>query len=153
MNLYPLLRWLLFCLEPETAHRVVFQTLDLAAATPWCDWSKRRAVTDPVELMGLRFANRVGLAAGLDKNGAHIDALECLGFGFVEVGTVTPRAQPGNPGPRLFRLPDAEALINRMGFNNDGLDSFLDNVGSRRSTGVLGLKYRQEFRHAHRQGG
>src|SRR5690606_5968367 len=93
-------------------------------------------------LMGLTVRNPVGLAAGLDKNGAHIDALAALGFGFVEVGTVTPRPQPGNPKPRLFRLPRAQALINRFGFNNDGLDTFIANV--RRSTfrsegGILGL--------------
>jgi len=145
MNLYPLLRWLLFRLDPETAHDVVFTGLDLAARTPWCDYCLKRAVDDPVELMGLTFANRVGLAAGLDKNGAHIDGLHCLGFGFVEVGTVTPRPQPGNPRPRLFRLPDAEALINRMGFNNDGLDVFLENVAKRRSDGVLGLNIGKNF--------
>jgi len=145
MNVYPLLRWLLFRFDPETAHNLVFTGLDLAAKTPWCGFSKNRVVSDPVELMGLTFPNRVGLAAGLDKNGAHIDGLNCLGFGFVEVGTVTPRPQPGNPRPRLFRLPEAEAIINRMGFNNDGLDSFLDNVISRRSTGVLGLNIGKNF--------
>jgi dihydroorotate dehydrogenase len=95
---------------------------------------------DPVEVMGLAFANPVGLAAGLDKNAEHIDALADFGFGFLEVGTVTPRPQPGNPAPRLFRLPQAAALINRMGFNNDGLDRFVANVRASRSRGVvLGL--------------
>jgi len=95
---------------------------------------------DPVEAMGLRFPNPVGLAAGLDKNAAHIDALADFGFGFIEVGTVTPRPQPGNPAPRLFRLPKAAALINRMGFNNDGLDRFVANVAASRARHVvLGL--------------
>lgn len=145
MNLYPLLRALLFRMEPESAHRLTFQLLDFAARTPWCGYSRRQVPADPITLMGLTFPNRVGLAAGLDKNGAHIDALQCVGFGFVEVGTVTPRAQPGNPRPRLFRLPEAEALINRMGFNNDGLATFIDNVQSRRSHGVLGLNIGKNF--------
>lgn len=145
MNLYPSLRALLFRLEPETAHRLTFQLLDLAANTPWCAYTQRQVIEDPVEVMGIRFPNRVGLAAGLDKNGAHIDALHCLGFGFVEVGTVTPRAQPGNPRPRLFRLPDAGALINRMGFNNDGLDSFIAHVQARRTRGVVGLNIGKNF--------
>ncbi|HUX82379.1 MAG TPA: quinone-dependent dihydroorotate dehydrogenase [Halothiobacillus sp.] len=145
MNLYPYFRALLFRFEPETAHRLTFQLLDLAARTSWCAQAHRQVVEDPVDVMGIRFPNRVGMAAGLDKNGAHIDALHCLGFGFVEVGTVTPRAQPGNPRPRLFRLPDAEALINRMGFNNDGLDSFLAHVQARRSRGVLGLNIGKNF--------
>ena len=89
--------------------------------------------------MGLQFHNRVGLAAGLDKNGAHIDSFERMGFGFIEVGTVTPRAQPGNPKPRMFRLPKANALINRLGFNNLGLEQFLANIKQSRFRGVLGL--------------
>lgn len=145
MNLYPYLRALLFRLEPETAHRVTFQMLELAAKTSWCSHTKQQVAEDPVEIMGIRFPNRVGLAAGLDKTGAHIDALNCLGFGFVEVGTVTPRPQPGNPRPRLFRLPDAEALINRMGFNNDGLDSFVAHVQARRSKGIVGLNIGKNF--------
>ena len=83
--------------------------------------------------MGLQFPNPVGLAAGLDKNGEHVDALAAIGFGFIEVGTVTPTAQPGNPRPRMFRLPEADALINRMGFNNHGLDAFVANVARSRS--------------------
>ncbi len=93
----------------------------------------------PVELMGLRFANRVGLAAGLDKNADHLDALGALGFGFVEVGTVTPRPQPGNPRPRLFRLPEQQAIINRMGFNNAGVDQLVANVRKSRYAGVIGI--------------
>ncbi|MBX6316794.1 quinone-dependent dihydroorotate dehydrogenase [Pigmentiphaga sp.] len=137
---YPLLRPALFALEPETAHALTLTALqrlhDLGLT--------RRAPTPgrPVELMGLKLANGVGLAAGLDKNGAHIDALAGLGFGFMEIGTVTPRPQAGNPLPRLFRLSPAEALINRMGFNNDGLDAFLANVRRSRYQahgGILGL--------------
>src|SRR5207245_2052028 len=97
---------------------------------------------DPIELAGLKFANRVGLAAGLDKNARCIDGLAGMGFGFVEVGTVTPKAQPGNPKPRMFRLPEANALINRLGFNNDGLDAFIANVKRaqfRHNGGILGL--------------
>jgi dihydroorotate dehydrogenase len=99
----------------------------------------------PVTVMGLAFPNRVGLAAGLDKNAAHIDALAGLGFGFIECGTVTPRAQPGNPKPRLFRLPEAEALINRMGFNNDGIERFLGNVARAAWQGILGLNIGKNF--------
>ncbi|HSH85126.1 MAG TPA: quinone-dependent dihydroorotate dehydrogenase [Guyparkeria sp.] len=128
MNLYPLLRPLLFQLDPETAHRVTFGLLDLAARTPWCRRQRRGVTDDPVTIMGLDFPNRVGLAAGLDKNAAHIAGLSCLGFGFIEVGTLTPRPQPGNPSPRLFRLTDVEALINRMGFNNDGIQAALQNI-------------------------
>ncbi|MEN9544816.1 MAG: hypothetical protein RLZZ598_1649, partial [Pseudomonadota bacterium] len=99
-------------------------------------------IDDPVTIAGLRFPNRIGLAAGLDKNGRCIDGLAAMGFGFIEVGTVTPRAQPGNPKPRMFRLPQAEALINRLGFNNEGLDAFLAHVQRarfRQNGGILGL--------------
>jgi hypothetical protein len=96
--------------------------------TPLICTVQQRRVADPVRLAGLTFPNRVGLAAGLDKNGRCIDGLAALGFGAIEVGTVTPKPQPGNPKPRMFRLPDAQALINRLGFNNDGLDAFVSNV-------------------------
>ena len=125
---YPLARPFLFGLDPETAHELTLSTLARAQGTPlqwaWCN----AFVPDPIELAGLRFPNRVGLAAGLDKNARCIDALGAMGFGFVEVGTVTPRPQPGNPKPRMFRLPQANALINRLGFNNEGLDAFIANV-------------------------
>jgi dihydroorotate dehydrogenase len=140
--LYALARPALFSLDPETAHHRTLQWLqraDAAGATRLL----RRPQSDPRTVMGLRFPNPVGLAAGLDKDGAYIDALASLGFGFIEVGTVTPRAQPGNPKPRMFRLPRAQALINRMGFNNDGVDAFVANVQSSRfyqeRQGVLGL--------------
>lgn len=130
MNLYRLARPLLFSLDPETAHKV---GLNLAALAP------RRRLPCPVRAMGLEFANPVGLAAGLDKDAAHIDALARMGFGFIEVGTVTPRPQPGNPRPRLFRIPQKEAIINRFGFNNVGVDAFLQNVARARWRGVLGI--------------
>ena len=139
MSLYSLARPLLFCVDPERAHDLTLGCIDAAAATGALRIAAGPPVDDPVEVMGLRFANRVGLAAGLDKNGAHIDAFAAMGFGFIEVGTVTPKAQAGNPKPRMFRLPKGRALINRMGFNNAGLDTFLANVARTRYTGVLGL--------------
>lgn len=136
---YAVTRPLLFALDAETAHDLTLRTLDRAACFGALRAIAGARVEDPVEAMGLRFANRVGLAAGLDKNGAHIDSLAALGFGFLEVGTVTPRAQPGNPRPRLFRLPEREALINRMGFNNDGVDALVAHVERARYRGVLGI--------------
>jgi dihydroorotate dehydrogenase len=125
---YALARPFLFGLDPETAHELTLGSLERLQRTP-LQWAYRNGfVPDPIELAGLRFPNRVGLAAGLDKNARCIDALGGMGFGFVEVGTVTPKGQPGNPRPRMFRLPDANALINRLGFNNEGLDAFLANV-------------------------
>lgn len=125
---YALARPFLFGLDPETAHELTLGSLARVQGTP-LQWAYCNGfVPDPVELAGLRFPNRVGLAAGLDKNARCIDALGAMGFGFVEVGTVTPRAQPGNPRPRMFRLPQAHALINRLGFNNEGLDAFIANV-------------------------
>ena len=115
-------------MDPEKAHEFTMDMLAKGQRTPmqwaWC----HETVSDPVELAGLRFPNRVGMAAGLDKNARVIDGLAAMGFGFVEVGTVTPKGQPGNPKPRMFRLPAANALINRLGFNNDGLDAFIQNV-------------------------
>ena len=140
---YSLARSVLFRLDPERAHELTMQWLARLQGTPLERTYCSRAVEDPVELAGLRFPNRVGLAAGLDKNARCIDGLGALGFGFVEVGTVTPRAQPGNPRPRLFRLPQANALINRLGFNNDGLEAFVENVkrssSFRRQGRILGL--------------
>ena len=125
---YALARPFLFSLDPEAAHELTLNMLAKAQGTPlsWAYCNGR--VDDPVTLAGLKFPNRVGLAAGLDKNARCIDGLGAMGFGFVEVGTVTPLAQPGNPKPRMFRLPQANALINRLGFNNDGLDAFIANV-------------------------
>jgi dihydroorotate dehydrogenase len=139
---YALARPFLFGLDPETAHELTLGSLERLQRTP-LQWAYRNGfVPDPVELAGLRFPNRVGLAAGLDKNARCIDALGAMGFGFVEVGTVTPKPQPGNPRPRMFRLPEANALINRLGFNNDGLDAFVANVqrsSFRRQGRLLGL--------------
>src|SRR5512139_3672030 len=140
---YALTRPFLFGLDAERAHDLTLGAIATLQNTPaQCLWSRPR-VDDPVTVAGLRFPNRVGLAAGLDKNGECIDGLGAMGFGVIEVGTVTPKAQPGNPKPRLFRLPKAQALINRLGFNNEGLDTFLDNVRRSRSFreagGILGL--------------
>ncbi|RYF40452.1 MAG: quinone-dependent dihydroorotate dehydrogenase [Comamonadaceae bacterium] len=139
---YALARPFLFGLDPETAHELTMHSLARLQGTP-LEWAYCNGmVSDPVELAGLHFPNRVGLAAGLDKNARCIDGLGALGFGFIEVGTVTPKAQPGNPKPRMFRLPRASALINRLGFNNDGLDAFLANVqrsSFRKKGRLLGL--------------
>jgi dihydroorotate dehydrogenase len=133
---YPLLRELLFRLEPETAHHLALAALQLGRRL---HLTGGRQVKAPRTVMGLRFPNPVGLAAGLDKNGDYIDALAALGFGFIEVGTVTPRPQAGNPQPRLFRLPQAQAIINRMGFNNRGVDYLVANVRRASYRGVLGI--------------
>ncbi len=140
---YALTRPFLFGLDPERAHDLALGSLALLQNTPaQCLWSQPR-VDDPVTVAGLRFPNRVGLAAGLDKNGRCIDGLGAMGFGFIEVGTVTPKAQKGNPRPRLFRLPGRQALINRLGFNNEGLTAFLANVQRARTFraagGIVGL--------------
>ena len=140
--LYALARPLLFSLDPETAHNVTLPALRRAAALGLTG-IVRKPKPDPRTVMGITFPNPVGLAAGLDKDGAYIDGLAALGFGSIEIGTVTPRAQPGNPRPRMFRLPAARGIINRMGFNNGGVDAFVANVQSSRfyqeRQGVLGL--------------
>ncbi|MGA0796589.1 MAG: quinone-dependent dihydroorotate dehydrogenase, partial [Quisquiliibacterium sp.] len=121
MNPYLLARPFFFSMDPERAHELAMAAIDGATATGALRLVSGAPIDDPVQVMGLQFRNRIGLAAGLDKNGAHVDGFATMGFGFVEVGTVTPRPQPGNPRPRMFRLPKAQALINRMGFNNDGV--------------------------------
>ncbi len=141
-NSYPLARSALFSLDAETAHELTLSSLQKAYDCRLTRGLMASRPEKPCRLMGLSFRNPIGLAAGLDKNGAHIDALGNLGFGFVEVGTVTPKPQPGNPKPRMFRLPRAEALINRLGFNNQGLESFIANVRKsewRKHGGILGL--------------
>ncbi len=125
---YRVARPFLFGLDPEVAHDLTMASLARTQGTPLSLAYCTARVNDPVTLAGLIFPNRVGLAAGLDKNARCIDGLAAMGFGFIEVGTVTPLAQNGNPKPRMFRLPEANALINRLGFNNDGLDAFLANV-------------------------
>lgn len=139
---YPLARPFLFGLDPEHAHELTLAALAAIQRTPLVAAISVPRVDDPVVLCGLRFPNRIGLAAGLDKNGRCIDAFAAMGFGSVEVGTVTPRAQAGNPRPRVFRIPEATALINRLGFNNDGLAAFIANLRQARfrsGGGILGL--------------
>src|SRR3954452_14598864 len=136
--LYRLARSALFQLDPEAAHDLALKSLSAlgpAAALLGAGSDRNEARN----VMGLAFRNPVGLAAGLDKNGAYIDALAALGFGFIEIGTVTPRPQPGNPKPRMFRIPSANALINRLGFNNEGVDRLVENVQRSRWRGVLGI--------------
>ncbi len=125
---YALTRPFLFKMDPEAAHDLTIEGLARTQNTPLDCAYRQPFVAQPITLAGLHFPNRVGMAAGLDKNARCIDGLGAMGFGFVEVGTVTPKAQPGNPKPRMFRLPEANALINRLGFNNDGLDAFISNV-------------------------
>jgi dihydroorotate dehydrogenase len=140
--LYSLLRPLLFSLDAETAHHLTLPALRRAAALGLTGLIAKPK-PDPRTVMGITFPNPVGLAAGLDKDGSYIDGLAALGFGSIEIGTVTPRPQPGNPKPRMFRLPAAHAIINRMGFNNGGVDAFVANVQASRfhqnKEGVLGL--------------
>lgn len=139
---YALTRPFLFGLDPEQAHDLTLGALARIQRTPLICAVAQPRVDDPVTVAGIRFPNRIGLAAGLDKNGRCIDGLAAMGFGFIEVGTVTPLGQPGNPKPRMFRLPQANALINRLGFNNQGLAAFIANVKQARfraQGGVLGL--------------
>lgn len=143
--LYQAFRPVLFALDPESAHELAFGSLDLAAHLGVARWLLPSVPASPVTVMGLEFPNRVGVAAGLDKNAEHIDGLAAFGFGHIECGTVTPRPQPGNPQPRLFRLIEHEALINRMGFNNGGLDRFLANAARARWRGVLGINIGKNF--------
>lgn len=145
MNPYPLLRPALFALDPETAHTVTLKLLKLAQQTGLAKLTAPPDTNKPVRVMGLDFKNPLGLAAGLDKNGDYIDGLAELGFGFVEIGTVTPRPQPGNPKPRLFRLLEHQAIINRMGFNNLGVDHLVAQVKKCRYQGVLGINIGKNF--------
>lgn len=145
MNLYPLFRPLLFSLDPETAHHVTLNLLNAAEKIGLSKLVYPEVVDQPIKVMGLEFKNQVGLAAGLDKNGDYIDALAALGFGFIEIGTVTPRPQPGNPKPRLFRLPEYQAIINRMGFNNLGVEHLLTQVKQSHYSGILGINIGKNF--------
>lgn len=137
--MYDLARSLLFRLDAEVAHGLSLTSLDWVERLRLSGLLAGKRIDDPVEVMGLSFPNRIGLAAGLDKNADHLDALGALGFGFVEVGTVTPRAQSGNPRPRLFRVPERGAIINRMGFNNHGVDHLVERVKATRYRGVIGI--------------
>ena len=139
---YSFLRPWLFCLDPEKAHDLTLSSLDRAERWGLLKRFITKPLEDPHTLCGIRFPNRVGLAAGLDKDGKHIDSLAALGFGFLEIGTVTPRPQAGNPKPRMFRLPSAQGIINRMGFNNDGVEACVARVRQSnfwQKGGVLGL--------------
>ena len=140
--LYELARPLLFSLDPESAHNFTLQSLHLAGKLlP----AGQPHAADPVEVMGLQFPNRIGLAAGLDKNGEALDGLARLGFGFIEIGTITPRPQPGNPRPRMFRLPEVRGIINRMGFNNHGVDALIAHVRGAKFRGILGINIGKNF--------
>lgn len=143
--MYSLIRPLLFSFNPETAHLITLEALQLSYTIGLLPLLVKRPADNPHKVMGLMFPNPVGLAAGLDKNGDHIDALAALGFGFIEIGTVTPRAQEGNPKPRLFRLPEAQAIINRMGFNNHGVDALIENVKRANYRGILGINIGKNF--------
>ena len=143
--LYSLTRPLLFALDAEVAHDLALASLKLIERAGMASMLADAVPAHGVKLMGLEFPNALGLAAGLDKNGEYIDALAALGFGFIEIGTVTPRPQPGNPKPRLFRLPRAHALINRMGFNNQGVEHLIANVLRARYRGVLGINIGKNF--------
>lgn len=145
MNPYRLARPLLFALDAERSHRVALRSLHHAHAAGILPLVTAPAPRSPRKVMGLEFPNPIGLAAGLDKNAEHIEALAALGFGFLEVGTVTPRPQPGNPAPRLFRIPRVHALVNRMGFNNLGVDRLVLNVRRARYRGVLGINIGKNF--------
>jgi dihydroorotate dehydrogenase len=143
--LYTLARAALFQLDPEVAHDLALKSLATLGPGTALLGAGTDTPADAREVMGLRFPNAVGLAAGLDKNGAYIDALALLGFGFIEIGTVTPRPQPGNPKPRMFRLEEHEAIINRLGFNNDGVEKLLRNVERARYRGILGINIGKNF--------
>ncbi|MGH1469918.1 MAG: quinone-dependent dihydroorotate dehydrogenase [Cellvibrionaceae bacterium] len=137
--MYSLLRPILFQLDTEFTHRLSLSSIDVLSSAKLLKPFIPSIKNNPVKVMGIDFPNPVGLAAGLDKDGDHIDGLGDLGFGFIEIGTVTPKPQPGNPKPRLFRLPEHQAIINRMGFNNKGVDHLVEQVKKRRYQGVLGI--------------
>ncbi|VVC74794.1 Dihydroorotate dehydrogenase (quinone) [Aquicella siphonis] len=136
--MYSILKKIFFALDPETAHYAALKSLDLAKRSGLSRCLKNQPLR-PVTVMGLSFPNRIGLAAGFDKNGDYIDALAELGFGFIEIGTVTPRPQPGNPKPRLFRLAEQQGIINRMGFNNKGYDYVVKRLEKTDYRGILGI--------------
>jgi len=145
MDIYSLARTFLFQLDAETAHDVTLQSLKLAQKAGALHLYPVPIVCQPRQVMGITFPNAVGLAAGLDKNGAAINAMASLGFGFIEVGTVTPRPQKGNPKPRLFRVPQAQGIINRFGFNNLGVDHLIENVKRAQYKGILGINIGKNF--------
>ena len=143
--MYSIARSLLFQLSAETAHELTLEGLAAGARLGLLPALMPNVPDAPVTVMGIDFPNPIGLAAGLDKNASAIDGLAAFGFGFVEVGTVTPRPQPGNPKPRMFRLPDAQGIINRMGFNNGGVDGLIANLKKSKFDGVLGINIGKNF--------
>lgn len=143
--LYPIFKSIAFRMDPEKVHDHTLKLLQKTCRPGKPHFLAGRVPDKPVELMGLRFANPVGLAAGMDKNGSCIDGFASLGFGFLELGTVTPLPQPGNPRPRLFRLPEHEGIINRMGFNNDGVTALLENLGRAQYRGIVGINIGKNF--------
>lgn len=145
MNIYTLAKPFLFQLDAEKAHDLTLKSLKFAEKTGVLALQSNRPICQPREVMGITFPNAVGLAAGLDKNGAVIDGMAALGFGFIEIGTITPRAQPGNPKPRLFRVKEAQGIINRFGFNNLGVDQLIDNVKAAKYRGILGINIGKNF--------
>ena len=145
MNLYALAKPFLFQLDAENAHDLTLKSLKFAEKSGLIGMLPKPASCQPKQVMGLSFPNPVGLAAGLDKNGAVIDGMAALAFGFLEIGTVTPRAQPGNPKPRLFRVKEAEGIINRFGFNNLGVDHLIKNVQAAKYQGILGINIGKNF--------
>ena len=145
MNLYALAKPFLFQLDAENAHDLTLTSLKFVEKSGLLNVLPKNARCQPKQVMGLSFPNPVGLAAGLDKNGAVIDGMAALGFGFLEIGTITPRAQPGNPKPRLFRVKEAEGIINRFGFNNLGVDNLIQNVQAAKYRGILGINIGKNF--------
>jgi dihydroorotate dehydrogenase len=143
--IYPLIRFILFRIDAEKTHDLTLRWLKRIEASKFRFLISQKVAHNPVEVFGITFPNRLGLAAGLDKNGSCIDAFAALGFGHIEVGTVTPRPQPGNPKPRLFRLPKAQGIINRFGFNNQGVDQLIENIKQSKFTGVLGINIGKNF--------
>lgn len=143
--MYSLLQKALFQLPAETSHHVTLSSLNTIHRLGLSGLIASNVSAAPIELFGMEFKNPVGLAAGLDKNGDYIDSLAALGFGYLEIGTVTPRAQPGNPKPRLFRIPEKQVIVNRMGFNNKGVDYLVERVKASRYTGVLGINIGKNF--------
>lgn len=145
MNTYSLLKPLIFQLDAENAHDLTLKSLKCAEKSGLLKLYPKAPVCQPRQVMGITFPNAVGLAAGLDKNGAVIDGMAALGFGFIEIGTVTPRPQPGNPKPRLFRVPEAQGIVNRFGFNNLGVDNLIENVKAAHYKGILGINIGKNF--------
>ncbi len=143
--LYKLIRLILFKFDAERSHNLALKVMSVIGSIGLLKIIFKPVVNSPVTVMGLEFKNKVGLAAGLDKNARHIDALAQTGFGFIEVCTVTPKAQPGNDKPRLFRLPESNAIINRMGFNNDGVENLIDAVNKSKYKGIIGINIGKNF--------